>query len=398
LRKTTTLKDGPIRYYFFPIGIPFFHRHWPRGFEVDAFINYRRYQTIVENIVQRIKPDVINLQGAENAYYSSSILRLHDQYPTIVSIQGYIGLEKNAGTYLALRKRTSCEARILTECRYFGGERDSQNYIRRFNRNFSFYTYYYPVNEALIEEINEKDPLPAFRYDGLFAGRVTKEKGVEDLIRLTGHLKKRNPGIRVAIAGPCAAGYKKTVLDLIRAFDCVANIDFLGFQNTQRELFEIVKASRMLFVPTYNDRLPSSIREALFLKTPVIAYRTGGIPMINEIDRHIIIVEQGDHEDMARQAQTLLDESSLRNALAEKGARFAKIEYGLSQNVQRMIEAYRDVIKRAPGTMGGILREGPEAVLRGRPDGDRGAAQAKRNAVLRDAFPSAVNIRPREME
>ena len=73
LKRATKLTVRNIQYYFIPYGIPFWHRHWPGFFRFDSYSSFLSFRRKVKELINSIHPDMINLVGAENAYYSSSI-------------------------------------------------------------------------------------------------------------------------------------------------------------------------------------------------------------------------------------------------------------------------------------------------------------------------------------
>ena len=90
LKRTTRLKLRNIQYCFIPYGIPIWHRHWPGFFRFDIYSDFFFFRRKVKNIIKGIHPDIINLVGAENTYYSSSVFDYQKDYPVLITIQGFI--------------------------------------------------------------------------------------------------------------------------------------------------------------------------------------------------------------------------------------------------------------------------------------------------------------------
>ncbi|MDE6451741.1 MAG: hypothetical protein K2L23_05540, partial [Odoribacter sp.] len=89
LKGSKDLNIDGIHYHFIAYGFPLINRPWPSFFPLDAVLGYPCIEyKIVKKVIQ-INPDIINLQGAENAYYSSSVLKLENKYPIVISIQGF---------------------------------------------------------------------------------------------------------------------------------------------------------------------------------------------------------------------------------------------------------------------------------------------------------------------
>lgn len=339
LKKPTTLIINNIHYHFIPDGVPIWHRHWPEIFRFDVYSNFYFFRKKVKDTINKIHPDLISLIGAENAMYSSSILDLNNKYPTLIVIQGFISQMKKAIKLSAFQnKRIEVEETILKSYKYYAGEQDSSTYISNYNSNHVFFKVYFPINETVasnIKHVNKK-------YDCIFFGRLSIEKGVEDFIKVIAEIKKKKPDIKACIIGD---GDIRPYSSLANSFNCMSNIEFIGFLKTQNELFEYVKSSRIFLVTPYFERLSSTIREAMFLKVPIIAYSTGGIPYINEFDENIYLVKTGDYQEVARKAILLLENKTLRINLAEKAFQYATQEYSLTTNTQRLISAYQYILE-----------------------------------------------------
>lgn len=339
LKHKTRFEIRNVHYYFIPVGIPVWHRHWPRYLRYDVLTNFHYFQSEVLKIVKEIKPDLINLIGAENAYYCSSIFRFEKTYPILVTIQGFISQMRNSIKLTHdLIKRIYIEEKILKSFKYFAGEQDSSNYIINYNRNHIFFKLYFPINENLA--LNTKYKVK--KYDCIYFGRLSKIKGTEDFIKVIAEIKVIKPDVKACIVG----GGKNLNywMDLVKRLNCSENIEFTGFVKTQKELFEYVKASKVFLAPPHFERLSSTIREAMFLKVPIVSYATGGIPYINEFDENIYLVETGDYKAMAKKSLLLLNNDNLRKELAEKAFLYASREFSLKVNTERTLNGYNIIM------------------------------------------------------
>jgi glycosyltransferase involved in cell wall biosynthesis len=337
LKRKIRLTIRGVHYIFIPLGIPVIHRHWPALFRFDLFTKYYFIRKKIRYEVKRIDPDIINLLGTENTFYSSSILDFQDEYPVLITLQGFAGEVVNPQRKVSILFRVTMEEKILKSFKYFTGEKDSSFYISRYNSNYVFFKMYFPVDETLGRESISKEK----KYDCIYFGRLTREKGVEDFIRVVSEIKKKRPDTKACIVG---WGNISPYVKLAKELSCEKNIHFAGFVDSQKELFEIVKASRIFLVPPHVERLSSTIREAMFLKVPVVAYSTGGIPYINEERENIYLVTTGDFLEMAEKTLILLDNDELRNELGLKAYEFWQKEFSLKVNIERLLSAYEFVI------------------------------------------------------
>jgi len=332
--------DANIHYYCIKVGIPFMRRYWPDWFRLNDWSNYYFFNIQVKRLVKRINPDLINLYGAENAYYSSSILAIRG-YPILVTIQGFVSLnyEKNC-INPRIRKRIQIEEKIIERQKYFGVEASfMEKYIKTYNpyaRMFWFHCFFAKtnVNTHICKE-----------YDLVFFARIYKLKGIEDLIKTVSVVKDRKPEIKLCIIGHADETYLNYLKTLVKKLSLDNNIVFKGFFPTQEEMHHEVVKARISVLPTYNDTIPGTIVESMLLGVPVISYNTGGIPDLNKDDENVILVDQGNIDKLAEEIIHLLDNPEKQKELSGKAMNYALKEFDNTNSINKMIKAYQDVIK-----------------------------------------------------
>jgi glycosyltransferase involved in cell wall biosynthesis len=110
---------------------------------------------------------------------------------------------------------------------------------------------------------------PFAERDGVvYAGRLSAEKGVEDLIELA----RRLPDVRVAIAGsgPLEAPLREAAASL-------PNVTFLGWMS-EEQIATVLASHRVVVLPSHCDEGgPLAAVEAMAAATPVVAYSRGGL-------------------------------------------------------------------------------------------------------------------------
>lgn len=123
----------------------------------------------------------------------------------------------------------------------------------------------------------------------LYAGRLSKEKGVKSLIDAFKYIPEHNLKI---------AGTGEELLEL----KCIApsNVEFLGHQKGH-DLQSIIEKASFIIVPSeWYENNPMAIIEAYSLGKPVIASAIGGIPeIVSEADTGFLF-KHADVEDLKR--------------------------------------------------------------------------------------------------
>lgn len=343
LKKDFSYEEEGIFYHFYKIGIPIIGRNWPRFFRFDLYTNFYFNRKKIKRIVSKIKPDIINLQGAENAHYSYSVLDLYKKYPVLVTIQGFVGLEISTSDDLSRQIRVKTETKIINTCNYFGGDLDSKRLIQEMrSTDFKYYNYYYP-NGVEIDKFNDKTSTK--EIDLLFWGRTIRDKGAEDFLFLVAKLIVDFPNLMACMIGPVAPKYLQFLKDKSIQLGCEKNICFKGFINSSEELYKDVLKSKILVLPTYNDRFPTVLREAVCLKIAVIGYSTGSIPQFNIGDERILLANQGDIEKLYTFSKKLLLDKQYFNLLTQRAYNHGVEEFSILNNCARMGAAYKDILK-----------------------------------------------------
>lgn len=332
----TYKKDG-INFYFYNAHMPIIGRHWPGIFKWDYISNFRKNKRITRRLIKRIQPDIIHLQGAENAYYSSTVLQFIDKYPTILTVQGFISKTSSAITPQA-KNKIAVEAEIITKMKNaFYRTQQMAKDIKAFNPNINLFWNTYPKKKMEpIESTNKK-------YDFVFFARVTKDKGIVDLLKAFAIIKTKKPDTTLCVIG---GGNTEPFKSLAKELGVAKNITWAGFLPTQDDVHQIASQAKISVLPTYHDIISGTILESLFLKIPVVAYNVGSIHEVNEKEDIISLVDKLDIETLAKEMKYLLDNPDIRKDRAEKGYQRAYEMFAHSDEEIRksLLSAYQIVI------------------------------------------------------
>jgi glycosyltransferase involved in cell wall biosynthesis len=327
-----------IHYCFFNPFIPLSGRHWPGFFRMDRWTNYYLNKRIIKKYVNKIKPDLIHLHGAEQAQYSSSILQFKHKYPILVTIQGFIfDRLKNNKT---IEKRIETENNILKSFKNYGYRTKKMGEVMKFfNPNANLFWHHYPVSEIKLYQTEKK-------YDIVFFARITIEKGIEDLLKATSIIKKKKKDISLLVVGPSSPMYLDKLFKLSTKLGIANNIDWAGFQETQEELHQLVQQAKISVLPTYFDIISGTIIESLFLKLAVVAYNVGSIHELNENKECIKLVEKGKVEELANIIISLLNDNAKTAVLANNGFQCAKEMFDNTKIVEDLSNIYNNIISK----------------------------------------------------
>ena len=126
-------------------------------------------------------------------------------------------------------------------------------------------------------------------YDICYIGRIEKNKGIQDIVRLIDYLSKNYKSkINTIIIGD--GSYFNEVSQLIKQKKLQDNIKLTGYMGEDR--YNLLQQSKLFLSPSYAlEGFGLSILESLYLKVPVIAYTNEVFKEIFGKDRNIKLIE-----------------------------------------------------------------------------------------------------------
>ena len=111
------------------------------------------------------------------------------------------------------------------------------------------------------------------------------------------------------------------------------------------ETMKKLKESTILVVPSRMESIPQVIKEAFFLKIPVIASNVGGIPELIKTQQTGILIEPENSQSLFDELNKLLKNSILQEQLSENGYKFIMEYYTWESLYQKYINFYQSLIK-----------------------------------------------------
>ncbi len=113
----------------------------------------------------------------------------------------------------------------------------------------------------------------------------------------------------------------------------------LPWEKTMKKL----KESKILVVPSRIESIPQVIKEAFFLKVPVIATNVGGIPEIIEDQKTGILIPSNEPEKLLESINILLENSKIATLISNSGYNFVNENFSWSSLLPRYISFYNNL-------------------------------------------------------
>lgn len=191
-----------------------------------------------------------------------------------------------------------------------------------------------PFDENRIKKL--KVELPHDPKVILFAGWVTKTKGVGELIAAWNVIKNDYRDYILKICGP----YKNNYMERIKKFNDLDRVVFTG-EISNPLLLQEMKNAAVFVLPSYTEGFPNVVLEAMALGKPIVATKVGAIPDMLS-DGCGLLIEKESVGDIVSALKRLLDNPGLRKELSENAKYKALSEY----SAHNVIGMYRNIWMR----------------------------------------------------
>jgi glycosyltransferase involved in cell wall biosynthesis len=168
----------------------------------------------------------------------------------------------------------------------------------------------------------------------LYAGRLSKEKGLKTLVKAFNQL----PDIKLKIAG---TGEELEMLTQIAS----PNIEFVGFKKGPELQSIISKASYVVVPSEWYENNPMAVIEALTFGKPVIGANIGGIPeIVIENETGFLFTASSTEELKTTVIKANKLEPAAYKSLSYSSRAFAEKNFSPHGHYEKLIQIYTDVI------------------------------------------------------
>ena len=179
----------------------------------------------------------------------------------------------------------------------------------------------------------------------LYVGRISRKKGIIDLVKSFSKIVKEEPDTLLALAGREEKWYADAVRSLVKELKLSEHVLFLG-PVPNRDVIHLMRACKVFVYSSIGgEGIPRAILEAMACEKPVVATRVAGIPEAVRDGETGCVVEVGDHEAFADCVLKLLRNPSLRERLGRNARALIEEEFNYEKIISRLAEILRLAVK-----------------------------------------------------
>lgn len=336
-------------------------------------------------VISEIQPDIIHLQGSENAH-ALALINTHPNKKYILSLQGLIsicaryyraGLSRNEiFKNLTLRFLIRGDSILSEEKEFYKrGETIEKEYFNKIN-NFIGRTEwdkihskylnrksnYFYCSEMLRPSFYDATPwsITKCKKHSIFLSQGNYPlKGFHKVLKAVSLIKEDFPDIEINFAGRDILLQKKSLMNIlkqknygkylnntIKKLNLSNNVTYLGTLN-ESEMVEAYKNANLFICPSSIENSPNSLAEAQILGVPCIASNVGGIPdMINHKENGLLYRFE-EVEQLAEYIMYIFDKPTEAINIGANGRKTALERHNKKNIINQLLNIYKNLLKQS---------------------------------------------------
>ena len=179
-----------------------------------------------------------------------------------------------------------------------------------------------------------------------FVGRLTRQKGVDVLLRAFAKVEKKLPDARLVLAGD---GPDRPALEQLARSLGLRRVIFLGWRSDAADILADVS---LLAVPSRWEGFGLVALEAMALGKPIVAARVSALPEIVVPEETGLLVSPGSEAELAEALLSLISDPASAERMGCAGKARVRSEFTVERMAKRTVEIYGALAADTPKRSG----------------------------------------------
>ena len=168
----------------------------------------------------------------------------------------------------------------------------------------------------------------------IYFGRISKEKGVETLLKAHQSLSNTLP-LKIVGTGHLMPELRKRYL----------GAEFAGYK-TGEELKELIRRASFVVVPSeWYENCSMSVLESMAYGKPIIASRVGGMPEQIEDNKTGLLFEMGNVQELSEKMMLFTKDKELKQKMGKAARKKLEREYSLKTHCSKLMKIYEELLQ-----------------------------------------------------
>lgn len=174
----------------------------------------------------------------------------------------------------------------------------------------------------------------------LFVGRVSRQKGILNLLDAVGSL---NPGVTIVMCAgsPDTPEVEQEVASRVSQMD---NVVWINKMLPKEQVISLYSNAAVFACPSVYEPFGIINLEAMACETPVVASKVGGIPEVVVHEHTGLLVEPGDPQALAEAINTILDAPEMARRMGRAGRTRVEQHFSWDAIARQTKQLYESVV------------------------------------------------------
>lgn len=177
----------------------------------------------------------------------------------------------------------------------------------------------------------------------LYAGYLSRRKGVYELLEAFLKIRQMFPGVRLIM---CGEGSEEAALKKIVLEEKIADVVMFPGAVPPNEMDKWMKASDLFVLPSHTEGMPNAVMEAMSCGLPVVTTSVGGLPEAVGDCVGAVLVPPGDIGALQLALTRVVADRELRSGMSKAGRIRAEQRFGIDRNAQVILDYFRQIVAR----------------------------------------------------
>jgi glycosyltransferase involved in cell wall biosynthesis len=191
-------------------------------------------------------------------------------------------------------------------------------------------------------DVFKEMPEPAGDYAVAFAGRILRDKGVEDIIGALRILRERGAPVRAIFVGRIDKGNPSALRR--EALEEWVREGLVEWHGEVRDVREVWKVAHVALLPSYREGLPKSLLEAAACGRALIASDVPGCRAVVRNDQNGIVVPVRDPARLADAIEILRRDPIKRREMGRRARIIVASEFSADHVNTLLVAAFREAL------------------------------------------------------
>jgi glycosyltransferase involved in cell wall biosynthesis len=317
-----------------------------QGVEVDVIHESFRFDPRVIEKLRRVvaqrSPDILQTHMIKS-HFLTKLAGLGKQYPWVAYHHGYTTTDLKMQAYNQLNRWSLPSAtRVITVCGAFA-EQLSQAGVQADRITVCHNSVNAPRHVSDVKRRALKDSLGITGDEQIIlaVGRLSREKGHQDLMDALAVLREINPELKFKLVivgeGPERVTLERAAGEA--AFD--TRVLFIGHVEDIAPFYAIAD---VLALPSHSEGSPNVLLEAMAAGIPVVATSVGGVPEIVVTEQSALLVPAHNSQLMAEALHCVLTNPELAQTLRQNARARVATSFSPESYAQSLIGIYQSLL------------------------------------------------------